>query len=79
MIDLNYTEETARAPQLLIALNPRTNKLNLVQMECKLPLEMFESLMNVAMEGCTQIYDILQNAVRENTWKRLHARGAVAA
>ena len=36
----------------MIALNPRTQKLNLLQMECKLPLEMFESLMDVAMEGC---------------------------
>lgn len=79
MTDLNYSEETARAPQLIVALNPRTQKLNLVQMECKLPLELFESLMNVAMEGCNQIYDLLQNAVRENTWKRLRARGTVTA
>lgn len=77
--DLNYSEETARAPQLVIALNPRTQKLNLVQMECKLPLELFEGLMGVAMEGCNQIYDLLQNAVRENTWKRLRSRGMVAA
>jgi hypothetical protein len=48
-------------------------------MECKLPLEMFESLMGVAMEGCTQVYDILQSAVRENTWKRLRSRGAINA
>ncbi|TMW58149.1 hypothetical protein Poli38472_011737 [Pythium oligandrum] len=79
LCDLNYTEEMARGPQLVIALNPRTQKLNLLQMECKLPLEMFESLMNVAMEGCNQIYDLLQNAVRENTWKRLRARGTAMA
>ncbi|KAF1792264.1 Ribosomal protein S5 domain 2-type fold [Phytophthora cactorum] len=50
----------ARAPQMIIALNPRTQKLNLLQMECKLP-----------WNCCNQIYDLLQNAVRENTWKRL--------
>ncbi|KAI9917294.1 hypothetical protein PsorP6_012626 [Peronosclerospora sorghi] len=59
---LNYAEEVARAPQLVIALNPRTQKLNLLQMECKLPLELFENLMEVATDGCTQIYDLLQNA-----------------
>lgn len=63
----------------MIALNPRTQKLNLLQMECKLPLEIFESLMNVAMEGCNQVYDLLQNAVRENTWKQLRSRGSAVA
>jgi exosome complex component RRP41 len=78
-VDLNYTEETARGPQVVVALNPRTQKLNLLQMECKLPLEMFESLLGVATDGCNQIYDLLQNAVRENTWKRLRARGSTVA
>ncbi|RAW33405.1 hypothetical protein PC110_g10257 [Phytophthora cactorum] len=79
LCDLNYAEEVARAPQMIIALNPRTQKLNLLQMECKLPLELFESLMEVATEGCNQIYDLLQNAVRENTWKRLRLRGSAVA
>ncbi|GLE06679.1 hypothetical protein PINS_up016073 [Pythium insidiosum] len=79
LCDLNYTEESARAPQLVVALNPRTQKLNLLQMECKLPLEIFESLMGVAMEGGNQIFDFLQNAVRENTWKRLRSRGSAVA
>lgn len=78
-LDLSYQEEAARAPQLVIALNPRTQKLNLLQMECKLPLEIFESLMNVAMDGCNQVYDLLQNAVREHTWKQLRARGSAIA
>eukprot|EP00644_Phytophthora_capsici_P015688 jgi/Phyca11/121575/e_gw1.44.37.1 len=79
LCDLNYAEEVARAPQMVIALNPRTQQLNLLQMECKLPLELFESLMEVATEGCNQIYDLLQNAVRENTWKRLRLRGSAAS
>ncbi|KAE8881425.1 hypothetical protein PF005_g10346 [Phytophthora fragariae] len=79
LCDLNYAEEAARAPQVVMALNPRTQKLNLLQMECKLPLELFESLMEVATEGCNQIYDLLQNAVRENTWKRLRLRGSAGA
>lgn len=77
LCDLNYAEEIARAPQMVIALNPRTQKLNLLQMECKLPLELFESLMEMASSGCNQIHDLLQNAVRENTWKRLRLRGSV--
>ena len=77
--DLNYTEEVARAPQMVIALNPRSQKLNLLQMECKLPLELFESLMGVATDGCNQIYDLLQNAVVENTKKRLRLRNSAVA
>lgn len=76
---MNYTEINGRGPELIIALNPRTQQLNLVQMECKLPLDLFESLLQIAMEGCNQIYDLLQNAVRENTWKRLRARGTAIA
>ncbi|DAZ93233.1 TPA: hypothetical protein N0F65_003049, partial [Lagenidium giganteum] len=79
LCDLNHQEESARPPQLVIALNPRTQKLNLLQMESKLPLEMFESLMNVAMDGCNQIYELLQNAVQEHTWKQLRARGTALA
>ncbi|KAI9919375.1 hypothetical protein PsorP6_017262 [Peronosclerospora sorghi] len=71
LCDFNYAEEVARAPQLVTALNPRTQKLNLLQMECKLPLQLLENLMEVATDGCTQIYDLLQNSVRENKWKRL--------
>lgn len=76
MTDLNYAEETARAPQVVLALNPRSQKLNLVQMECKLPLELFEGLMGVAADGCAQLFDLMQAAVRENAWKRLRSRGA---
>ncbi|CAI5731852.1 unnamed protein product [Hyaloperonospora brassicae] len=79
LCDLSYAEEVARAPQMVVALNPRSQKLNLLQMECKLPLELFESLMEVATEGCNQIYDLLQNAVRENTRKRLRLRNAAIA
>ncbi|TYZ63549.1 hypothetical protein PybrP1_005222 [[Pythium] brassicae (nom. inval.)] len=79
LCDLNYQEESARAPQLVMALNPRTQKLNLLQMECKLPLEVFESLMGVAMEGCNQVYELLQTAVREHTWKQLRSRGSALA
>lgn len=62
-----------------MALNPRTQKLNLLQMECKLPLEVFESLLGVAMEGCNQVYELLQTAVREHTWQQLRARGSAIA
>ncbi|KDO24671.1 hypothetical protein SPRG_10204 [Saprolegnia parasitica CBS 223.65] len=74
LCDLNQTEQNARCPDLAVALTPRNDKLTLVQMECKLPLEIFESLMTTAMEGCTQIYEILQNEVQENTWRRLISR-----
>ncbi|KAI9912156.1 hypothetical protein PsorP6_009088 [Peronosclerospora sorghi] len=57
LCDLNYAEAVARAPQLVIALNPRTQKLNLLQMECKLPLELFEILWRwLLMESCAGEY-----------------------
>ncbi|CAK4066966.1 unnamed protein product [Aphanomyces euteiches] len=71
LCDLNYTEQSARCPDLTVAMTARNNKLSLVQMESKLPLELFDTLMKTAMDGCTQIYDILQNEVQENTWRRL--------
>ncbi|KAG9412666.1 Exosome complex component RRP41 [Aphanomyces cochlioides] len=74
LCDLNYTEQSARCPDLTVAMTARNNKLSLVQMESKLPLELFDTLMKTAMDGCTQIYDILQNEVQENTWRRLISR-----
>ncbi|ETW09669.1 hypothetical protein H310_00184 [Aphanomyces invadans] len=76
LCDLNYTEQSSRCPDLTVALTARNNKLSLVQMESKLPLELFETLMSTAKDGCSQIYDILQNEVQENTWRRLVTREA---
>ncbi|KAF0695430.1 Aste57867_13779 [Aphanomyces stellatus] len=74
LCDLNYTEQSARCPDLTVALTARNSKLSLVQMESKLPLELFDTLMSTAMDGCNQIYEILQNEVQENTWRRLISR-----
>ena len=41
-VDLNYLEKNGGGPQLPVALLPKTNKVTLVQMDSRLPLEVYE-------------------------------------
>jgi len=72
--DLNYLEENLQYPKLILALQPTSQKLNLVQMESKLQLDIYEKMMNLGMESCLEIYEILKNQIEEYTWNLLHQK-----
>lgn len=74
LTDLNGHEQNANAPDLTLGFMPKNRKINLVQLECKLPIAEYENLMDTAIKGCEKIYQVLQQSVQDRTWQLLHAR-----
>ena len=46
----------------------------MVQLECKVPVDDFEKLLEMATSGCHQVVEISRTVVEEHTWKLLGQR-----
>lgn len=77
LLDLSHVEASAGGPVVNVAVVPRSGKVLLLSMDARLPLDEFEAVLDLAVAGCRQIFEVLQAAVREHTLKRLDARGAL--
>jgi len=75
LVDLNFSEESADGPDLPVAIFAKTEEVTLLQMNSKVPIEVFEELLALATRGAQQIYDVLKNEVREHTLRLLSSRG----
>ena len=78
LVDLNFSEESADGPDLPVAIFAKTEEVTLLQMNSKVPIEVFEELLALATRGAQQIYDVLQNEVREHTLRLLSSRGGTS-
>ncbi|RIB05791.1 ribosomal protein S5 domain 2-type protein [Gigaspora rosea] len=65
LLDLNNAEEMADTPELTVALLPMSGKLTLLQMDSRLHVDKLEPVMNLAALGCKEIYQTLDETVRE--------------
>jgi exosome complex component RRP41 len=64
VLDLNDTEDKVGTADVPVALMPNLNAITLLQMDGKLSTEEFESAVNLALEGCKQIYILQKEALR---------------
>ncbi len=76
-IDLNYLEDSAGGPDLPLALLPQTETITMLQMDSKLPVDMFENVLRMAVEGCKAIHQILLKEVENYTQGVIEARQAI--
>ncbi|KXZ46723.1 hypothetical protein GPECTOR_41g688 [Gonium pectorale] len=79
LLDLNFTEDSGGGPDLAIAFAPRSEKLVLMQMDSRLPVETFETVLELAREGCRTISGVMRGALLEHTRRLALARGLVGA
>ncbi|GAQ84546.1 3'-5'-exoribonuclease family protein [Klebsormidium nitens] len=77
LLDLNYVEDSAGGPDLTVALLPKAEKVTLLQMDSKLPLDTFEAVLGLAMDGCKAIAAHMRQALLEHTRKQAVVRGPV--
>jgi exosome complex component RRP41 len=70
ILDLNYLEDSAGGPDLPVALLPSSEAITMVQMDSKVPIEMFEKVVKLAVEGCKAIHQILLQEVEKYTLGR---------
>ena len=78
LLDLNAQELSAGA-ELSVGLLPRSERVGYVQLESKLALGAVDEVLNFALEGCRQVYEVLQGAVRLHAQEQLGSRGVLNA
>ncbi|KAG6542807.1 hypothetical protein Mapa_015711 [Marchantia paleacea] len=74
ILDLNYLEDSGGGPDLTVALFPKLDKVTLLQMDAKVPLDVFEKVMNLASEGAKAVTRFLREILMENTKKLAFAK-----
>jgi exosome complex component RRP41 len=65
ILDLNHVESTSsETPHLTVAILPKSNQIVSIQMTSRIHKDQFEDILNLAMEGCQQIYKLMDTFVR---------------
>ncbi|KAG6749589.1 hypothetical protein POTOM_046647 [Populus tomentosa] len=85
LLDLNYIEDSAGGPDVTVGILPKLDKVTLLQMDAKLPIDTFENVMQLAVEGCKAIANYIREVsdsfAREyqtagvSTWLVVHKKG----
>ncbi|KAI3958813.1 hypothetical protein MKX01_023489 [Papaver californicum] len=75
LLDLNYVEDSAGGPDVSVGILSKTDKVTLLQMDAKLPMETFETVMQLAVEGCKAIANYIREVLQENTKQLEYRRG----
>eukprot|EP01125_Pyxidicula_operculata_P009606 TRINITY_DN3156_c0_g2_i1.p1 TRINITY_DN3156_c0_g2~~TRINITY_DN3156_c0_g2_i1.p1 ORF type:complete len:245 (-),score=31.12 TRINITY_DN3156_c0_g2_i1:600-1334(-) len=75
LMDLNYYEDSSGAPDMPVAILPKSGKITLIQMDSKLHLDTFEKVLACAIEGAKKTYDVIVSHVRERTQQLVNSRG----
>ncbi|KAK8446779.1 hypothetical protein SEVIR_9G543901v4 [Setaria viridis] len=73
LLDLNYIEDSAGGPDVTVGILSKMDKVTLLQMDAKLPMDTFENVMGLATEGCKAIATYILEVLLENT-KRLECQ-----
>ncbi|CAN0825164.1 Exosome complex component RRP41 homolog [Linum grandiflorum] len=75
LLDLNYLEDSAGGPDVTVGILPTLDKVTLLQMDAKLPIDIFENVMQLATEGCKAIATYIREILLENTKQLEYRRG----
>ncbi|KAG8066590.1 hypothetical protein GUJ93_ZPchr0004g40371 [Zizania palustris] len=67
LLDLNYIEDSAGGPDVTVGILAKMDKVTLLQMDAKLPMDTFENVMELAIEGCKAIANYIREVLLENT------------
>lgn len=70
-------EDSAGGPDLPLAILPQTGKVTMLQMDSKVPIDMFENVVELAVKGCEAIYEVLKQEVEKYSATMLQTRHLV--
>ncbi|ESQ43916.1 hypothetical protein EUTSA_v10006211mg [Eutrema salsugineum] len=76
LLDLNYLEDSAGGADVTVGILPKLDKVTLLQMDAKLPMETFETVFALASEGCKAIAERIREVLLENTKQLEYRRGS---
>ena len=66
LLDINYLEESSGAPQLTLAILPKSQKIVLLRLDSKLHSDNLEKVMELAKKGCMDVYTLLRQLVHQS-------------
>ncbi|RDY03329.1 Exosome complex component RRP41-like protein, partial [Mucuna pruriens] len=75
LLDLNYVEDSAGGPDVTLGILPKLDKVTLLQMDSKLPIDILDNVMQLAIEGCKAIANYIREILLENTKQLEYRRG----
>jgi len=64
VLDLMDVEDKAGEADVPLALMPNLNAVTLLQMDGSLTIEEFEKAVNLALDGCKQLYTLQKEALK---------------
>nr|KYP51342.1 Exosome complex exonuclease RRP41 [Cajanus cajan] len=67
LLDLNFVEDSAGGPDVTLEILPKLDKVTLLQMDSKLPIDLLENVMKLEIEGCKAIANYIREILLENT------------
>ncbi len=79
LLDINYLEDAGGGPDIAVALQPNTERLVLLQMDSKLPLDTFEECVKLALEGCKAVAGHMRQELLAHTKRLALAQGATGS
>ncbi|XP_068648518.1 exosome complex component RRP41 homolog [Aristolochia californica] len=75
LLDLNYMEDSAGGPDVTVGILAKLDKVTLLQMDAKLPTDIFENVMQLATEGCKAVAHYIREVLLKNTKQLEYRRG----
>ena len=64
--DINYMEESAGGPEMIVATLPKTDQMVFLEMNGRLHEDHLQKVIDTAVEGCKNVHTILDKAVRQH-------------
>lgn len=75
VLDLNYLEDSAGGPNVPVSILASSRKVTTLQMDSKLSIDVFESVLRLAVVGCDIIHKVMLAAVKEQADRQRRSRG----
>ncbi|XP_063237826.1 exosome complex component RRP41 [Bacillus rossius redtenbacheri] len=66
LVDVSHLEETLGGPCLTVAAMPLSGQISLMEMTQRFHVDHLPKVMSTALQGCRDIYQILDRAIREH-------------
>lgn len=67
LLDLNNLEDSGGGPAFVVGYFPKHDKLSLLQMDAKLPIERVEEILQLATQGAKAVSEFMLKELMENT------------
>ncbi|KNC47684.1 uncharacterized protein AMSG_11787 [Thecamonas trahens ATCC 50062] len=78
VLDLNYLEDSSGGgPELLLAMLPTEATLSLVKINDRIPLDVYDALVSLAMKGAALIHEVLVAKVKEHAHQQAASLGTI--